>query len=160
MRPPWPTNEIARQQALDDSGITQRPPSSAFQRIAEQAALLAATPIAAVSFVDRNRQWLAARVGISDSERPRSESFCAFAIMRPGEPLIVTDATQDPRFVDNPAVLGAPYVRFYAGIPLVDAAGFALGALCVADTLPRLQMFDVYDLSHLARQAERLMSQR
>jgi len=57
-------------------------------------------------------------------------------------------------------VLGAPYVRFYAGIPLVDAAGFALGALCVADTSPRLHTFDVYDLSHLARQAERLMSQR
>ncbi|MBB4617256.1 GAF domain-containing protein [Sphingomonas abaci] len=160
MRPPWPTNEADRQRAVDASGITQRPPPTEFQRIAEQAASLASTPIAAISFVDRNRQWLAAKVGIADSERPRSESFCAFAIMRPGEPLIVTDATRDSRFLDNPAVLGAPYVRFYAGIPLVDTAGFALGALCVADTAPRLQAFDVYDLSHLARQAERLMSQR
>jgi GAF domain-containing protein len=160
MYPPWPVNEIDRQRAVDASGVTQRRQPTEFQRIAEQAAAVAAAPIAAISFVDRNRQWLAAKIGIEDSEQPRSESFCAFAILRPGEPLIVTDATRDPRFCSNPSVLGAPYVRFYAGIPLVDTAGFALGALCVADTSPRLQNFDVYDLSHLARQAERLMSPR
>ncbi|MEH3048137.1 GAF domain-containing protein [Sphingomonas adhaesiva] len=154
---PLPFDEAARQRAVDASGVTRRAANPELQRIVEQAASLAGAPIAAVSVIDRSRQWFAARVGIDDSERPRSESFCAFAILRPGEPLIVSDATLDPRFSHNPAVLGLPHVRFYAGIPLVDRAGFALGALCVADTRPRHEAFDAYDLSHLAREAERLM---
>ncbi len=158
--PPLPPNEAERQRAVDLSGITRRPANRELQRIVERAAALAGAPIAAVSVVDRSRQWFAAKVGIDDSERPRSESFCAFAILRPGEPLIVCDAMRDPRFAQNPAVLGLPHVRFYAGIPLVDRAGFALGALCVADTEPRRDAFDVYDLSHLAREAERLMMQQ
>jgi len=156
---PLPPDEVARQRAVDACGITLRPANRALQRIAEEAALLADAPIAAVSVVDRRRQWLAAKVGIDATETPRSESFCAFTILRPGEPLIVADAIRDPRFARNPAVTGVPHVRFYAGIPLVDRAGFALGALCVADTEPRFARFDVYDLSHLAREAERLMTQ-
>lgn len=159
MQPPLPHDEADRQRAVDASGITHRPPNRELQRIVEQAASLASAPIAAVSVVDRSRQWLAARVGIETTDTPRSESFCAFTILRPGEPLIVTDAILDPRFARNPAVVGSPHVRFYAGIPLVDRAGFALGALCVADTEPRLDFFDVYDLTHLARAAERLMTQ-
>ena len=159
MFPPLPPDEAARQRAVDACGITRRRPNHALQRIVEQAASLAAAPIAAVSVVDRSRQWLAARIGIAVAETPRSDSFCAFTILRPGEPLIVTDAVNDPRFAHNPAVVGSPHVRFYAGIPLVDRAGFALGALCVADTEPRVELFDIYDLSHLAREAERLMTQ-
>ncbi len=159
MYPPFPEDEPARQRAVDASGITRRPGNPALQRIVEQAASLAGAPIAAVSVIDRSRQWFAAKVGIDESEKPRSESFCAFAILRPGEPLIVCDAMRDPRFAQNPAVLGVPHVRFYAGIPLVDRSGYALGALCVADTQPRRDDFDVYDLTHLAREAERLMQQ-
>lgn len=153
-------NEEARQCAADASGITRRPPNTALQRIVEQAASLVGTPIAAVSVIDHGGQWLAAKVGIEDTDSPRAESFCAFAILRPGEPLIVADALADPRFAHNPAVLGLPHIRFYAGIPLVDRAGFALGALCVADIRPRRRTFDIYDLTHLARQAERLMTPR
>lgn len=160
MLPPFPPDEEERQRAVDACGITRRPANQQLQRIAEQAALLASASIAAVSVVDRSRQWLAAKVGIDVTETPRSESFCAFAILRPGEPLIVADAILDPRFSHNPAVVGTPHVRFYAGIPLVDRAGFALGALCVADTEPRLRLFDIYDLSHLAREAERLMTRQ
>lgn len=159
MQPPLPPDEEQRQLAVDASGVTRRTASLQLQRIVEHAASIASTTIAAISIVDRGRQWLAAKVGVDVQETPRSESFCAFAILRPGEPLIVTDATRDPRFAKNPAVLGAPYVRFYAGIPLVDQAGFALGALCVADEKPR-RLFDTYDLTHLAREAERLITLR
>lgn len=156
--PPHPDGELERQRAVDACGITRRPASRELQRIAEQAAALVGMPIAAVSVIDRHRQWLAARVGIDVTETPRDESFCAYTILRPGEPLIVADAIRDPRFAKNPSVTGVPHVRFYAGIPLVNLAGFALGALCVADTAPR-ERFDAYDLTHLARQAERLMTQ-
>ncbi|MGK6324479.1 GAF domain-containing protein [Sphingomonas sp. DT-51] len=128
------------------------------QSIVEEAARLTKAPIAAVTIIDKARQWFAARIGVEADEAPRSDAFCAHTILRPGEPLIVSDALQDPRFARNPAVLGDPRIRFYAGIPLVDRAGFALGALCVADTKPRLGMFDIYDLSHLARSVERLVS--
>lgn len=159
MHPPFPPDEELRQRAVDASGVTGRSANLQFQRIVEHAASIASTPIAAISIVDRSRQWLAAKIGVDVQETPRSESFCAFAILRPGEPLIVSDAMRDPRFAKNPAVTGAPYVRFYAGIPLVDQAGFALGALCVADDKPR-RLFDTYDLTHLAREAERLIALR
>lgn len=159
MHPPLPPDEELRQRAVDASGVTSRSAHLQFQRIVEHAASIASTSIAAISIVDRSRQWLAAKVGVDVQETPRSESFCAFAILRPGEPLIVSDATRDLRFAKNPLVVGAPYVRFYAGIPLVDQAGFALGALCVADDKPR-RLFDTYDLTHLAREAERLITLR
>lgn len=155
---PFPANEIARQRAVDHCGILLRPRNPELQRIVEEAARLARAPIAAISVVDRSRQWLAARIGIDAEEGPRRDAFCAHTILRPGEPMIVADARDDRRFGSNPAVTGHPHIRFYAGVPLVDHAGFALGALCVADTTPRLGRFDVYDLTHLARRAERIMA--
>lgn len=154
----FPLNEFQRQQAVDRSGIIRRPRSAELQRIVEDAARLARAPIAVISVVDRSRQWFAARTGIDAEEGPRADSFCTHTILRPGEPMIVTDARDDDRFAGNPAVRDHPHIRFYAGVPLVDKAGFALGALCVADTKPRLGTFDVYDLTHLARSAERIMA--
>lgn len=152
------TNEVLRQAAVDQTGIVRRPKHPALQSIVEDAARLAKTPIAAVTIIDQARQWFAARIGIDSEEGPRSEAFCAHTILRPGEPLIVLDTLEDVRFARNPAVLEAPHIRFYAGIPLVNRAGYALGALCVADTKPRSDDFDIYRLSHLARSAERLVS--
>lgn len=155
--PIW-ANEMQRQAAVDRTGITRRANHPALQSIVEDAARLAKTPIAAVTIIDRARQWFAARIGLDAEEGPRSEAFCAHTILRPGEPLIVLDTLADVRFVRNPAVIEAPHIRFYAGIPLVNRAGYALGALCVADTEPRLDTFDIYALSHLARTVERLVS--
>ncbi len=155
---PIGANEMQRQAAVDRTGITRRANNPALQSIVEDAARLAKTPIAAVTIIDRARQWFAARIGLDAEEGPRSEAFCAHTILRPGEPLIVLDTLADVRFARNPAVIEAPHIRFYAGIPLVNRAGYALGALCVADTEPRLDTFDIYALSHLARTVERLVS--
>lgn len=151
-------NEMQRQAAVDRTGIVRRAKDPALQSIVEDAARLAKVPIAAVTIIDQSRQWFAARVGLEYEEGPRGEAFCAHTILKPGEPLIVPDTLADPRFVQNPAVCGAPHIRFYAGIPLVNRAGYALGALCVADTHPRSEGFDIYALSRLARSAERLVS--
>jgi GAF domain-containing protein len=150
--------EAARQRAVDRSGALGGWGASDLQRIVERAAKIFQTPIAAISIIDQQRQWFAAGVGLVAPETPRSEAFCAHAIHRPGEPLIVTDATQDPRFSGNPMVTAEPGgVRFYAGVPLVDRNGYALGALCVVDTKAREEPENIIELTLLAHEAERAL---
>lgn len=156
--PALPDNEEERQRAVDRSGVIRRGRDAALQRVADRAAELACTPIAAVTIIDRDRQWLAARAGIDAEETPRAISFCAHAIHRPAEPMVVPDARRDKRFAGNPMVMFAPHIRFYAGIPLVDRQGYPLGALCVVDSRPRQEPPNLFELSLLAREAERLIA--
>jgi anti-sigma regulatory factor (Ser/Thr protein kinase) len=110
--------------------------------------------VALITLVDEDRQWFKSRVGVSVQETPRTISFCARAIEQPGL-MIVTDALQDQRFRDNPLVKGHPYVRFYAGAPLITPDGHALGTLCVADRVPReLTPDQIEALVALKRQVE------
>ncbi|MEG3163697.1 PAS domain-containing protein [Sphingomonas sp. PB2P19] len=100
------------------------------------AAELCATPVALVSLVEEEYQRFLARAGTDLESTPRSQSFCAHAMLG-ADVMQVSDATQDPRFADNPLVTGAPFIRFYAGAPLVSSEGVPLGALCVIDAEPR-----------------------
>ena len=100
------------------------------------AAAVCGVPKAAVSLIDTDRQWFKARLGIDGAQTSRDESFCAHAILTPGEVMTVEDARLDARFNDNPWVADAG-VRFYAGAPLVTRDGHALGAICVLDNKPR-----------------------
>lgn len=115
-------------QALeDDAHLTE---------ITAFASALCETPIALVSFVEKERQWFPARQGLETRETPRSASFCAHAMLEDGI-MVVPDATKDQRFQSNPLVAGDPAIRFYAGAPLVSRDGVPLGALCVIDRIPR-----------------------
>ncbi len=105
-------------------------------QITRFAALLCNTPTARVSLVDEVRQRFIARTGLTDRETPRSQSVCSHAMLQ-AEPLVVPDLTQDDRFKDYPPVIGEPYIRFYAGAPLISHEGAPLGSLCVIDTEPR-----------------------
>lgn len=134
---PLPVDELARLAELRKYEVLDTPPEKAFDDAVKLAAGICGTPMAVVSLVDESRQWFKARVGLAVEETPRELSFCAHAILHPQEMLVVSDATQDARFADNPQVTGPDEIRFYAGVPLVTAGGHALGTLCVIDTTPK-----------------------
>lgn len=150
-------NETVRQAAVDRTGILRRRGEPALQHIVEQAAQDYGVPVALVSIVDRRREFFAARTGTDMEGVPRKNALCLHAVKCPGEPVVATDARTDPRFARNPCVTGPPYVRFYAGVPLLDRAGYALGALCLMDTEPRDSAPSLFNLIRLAREAERII---
>ncbi|HEY4184145.1 MAG TPA: ATP-binding protein [Polyangia bacterium] len=116
--------------------ILDTPPEAAFDRLTRLAAELFDVPMAVVTIVDRDRQWFKSRFGVEARETPREVSFCAHTIEFPAV-LVVEDATTDPRFADNPLVNQEPWVRFYAGAPLVAANGERIGAFGILDKKPR-----------------------
>lgn len=115
---------LRRYQILD----TDTHPSFDCITVAASAAL--DVPIALISLVDDERQWFKSFIGLTVRETPRCYSFCSHAIEGDGV-FVIEDASQDPRFADNPLVTGEPSIRFYAGTPLIDNEGHALGTLCV-----------------------------
>ena len=122
--------------ALERSGMLSVRDDPAFDRLARLASRVLDAPIALVSLVDRDRQVFASCVGVGDTrETPLSQSFCQHAVAA-GEPLVVDDARQSELLKTNGAIdtLG---VVAYAGVPLIDDDGYALGTLCVADSRPR-----------------------
>jgi GAF domain-containing protein len=134
--PALPVSEAERIATLRDLLILDTEPEARFDLITTYAASQFAVPIVLVSLVDTNRQWFKSCVGLETSETPRDVSFCGHAILQTGI-LEIFDARADPRFADNPLVTGAPYIRFYAGCPLVMANGEAVGTLCLIDRMPR-----------------------
>ena len=130
-------DEEARLGALARYAVLDTPPEQAFDDLARLAALVCATPMAQINFVDRSRQWSKAAVGGPRGVMPRERGLCARAIAR-GEPLVVDTAVGDGAHVPGVALAyGDPTIRFYAGAPVVTPDGQAIGTLCVLDHRPR-----------------------
>jgi GAF domain-containing protein len=131
-----PRNEAARLNALYSHDILDTAFEAAFDDIAEIARWLAGASVGLISLIDKDRQWFKAKRGLEISEIPRDLAFCAHTILLK-QSLIVADALLDPRFADNPLVVGAPNIRAYAGVPLTTRDRHNLGTLCVIDHRPR-----------------------
>lgn len=130
-----PDGEDARLESLRRLDVLDTPREERFDRITRLAAHVAGTEIALVSLVDRDRQWFKSSVGLDVQSTSRDASFCAHAILDAG-PMVVEDATDDPRFADNPLVTGAPNIRMYVGHPIHAPDGAPVGTLCVIGRSP------------------------
>jgi PAS domain S-box-containing protein len=133
---PLPLDEPRRLAVLLNLNILDTPPEERFDRITRMAARLFHVPIALVSLIDKDRQWFKSRIGVALTESPRRTSFCTHAMLQDGV-MVVEDAAADTRFADNPMVLEAPHVRFYAGHPIAAPDGSKIGTLCLIDSAPR-----------------------
>jgi len=155
IEPGIPPDERDRLRAVRALRLLDTPPEERFDRITSLAARVLRVPKAYISMIDADREWLKSRVGMKAQENPRHLSFCGHAILG-DRPLVLADATADPRFVDNPLVNGPDGIRAYAGVPLTSEAGYKVGAFCVADHRVRhFSAEDVQTLEDLAAQVER-----
>lgn len=133
---PIPGNEAVRLAALDALDIVGTPPDTRFDAICRTAAALFRLPISLVSLVERDRQWFKAKCGFAAQETARGNAFCSYAIMEDSV-FVVEDARLDARFREKELVTQPPYIRFYAGAPLIIGQDIRVGTICVLGLEPR-----------------------
>ncbi|WP_153005237.1 GAF domain-containing protein [Aureimonas ureilytica] len=150
--------ERARLAALAAYGILDTPPEEGFDDIVLLARSLCSAPVALVSLVDRDRQWFKARSGFEPQQTPLSQSVCIHALGGEGL-LVIPDLTKDARTAANTLVTQDPFLRFYAGAPLITPSGEVLGSLCVIDHAPRPEGLREGEASALLALARQVMSQ-
>lgn len=158
--PPLP-DESGRLAALHRYRILDTLPEGVYDDIVDLARALCGTPQAVMSFIDEQRQWFKAAVGLDGEGTDRRIAFCDVAIRTPRNVTVVEDASQHQRFRHYPQVTGPDHLRFYAGVPMVTPDGQALGTVCVIDTRPRsLSDEQARQLQALARLAVQLLEAR
>ncbi|WP_211324896.1 PAS domain S-box protein [Chitinophaga skermanii] len=132
---PVPHNEKERVKALRSYKLLDSENEEAFDNIVQIASAVCKVPISLITLIDENRQWIKAKIGMDIVETAREDSFCQYTILH-NELLEIQDATKDDRLNKMEAVTGDDHIRFYAGYPLVDPKGYAIGSLCVIDKEP------------------------
>jgi diguanylate cyclase (GGDEF)-like protein len=154
---PPPSPESARLVAVRSHEMPDGLPELEFDAAARVAAALFEAPMAFVALMDTQRLWFKASVGIDLQQLELDFAQCAHSIVLPEVPLVIEDLRSDERLRGNPLVAGGPKLRFFAGAPVLDAAGQAVGAIAVLDVLPRgastVQLGALRDLTSVVRMA-------
>lgn len=133
---PIPQNEEERLLSLHTLGLLDTEPEERFDRITRMATKIFNAPISTLTLIDANREWFKSCEGLPGKEGDRAISFCGHALLAPTI-FVIPDTLKDPRFADNPMVVGKPFIRFYAGVPIMSADGQRVGVFCIKDTKPR-----------------------
>lgn len=128
--------EVARLEALRQYQILDTEPEEAYDNLAQLAAFICGTSISLVNFIDENRQWFKAKVGLNVSEMPRCVGL-SYLCQERRNVVVIPDTLADETLANNAVVTGYPYIRFYAGVPLITPKGDMLGTLCVIDQTPK-----------------------
>jgi hypothetical protein len=158
---PIPQDEDLRIKDLYTFGILDTTSEKEFDDLVELASQICKCPIAMISFVDKERQWFKAKKNVTQTQSDRASAFCAHTILS-NEILLVTDAKTDERFAENPNVTGKMQIGFYAGAPIISAAGHRLGSVCVIDNIKRqdLSAEQLRALEIIAAQVSQLLDLR
>jgi PAS domain S-box-containing protein len=152
-----PSLEQSRLATLDSYQIMDSPPEVAFDRLTRLAADIFEVPMASIALIDDKRQWFKSAVGLQERETPRDIAFCSH-IIESREAMVVEDAEIDDRFDCNPLVVGPPFIRFYAGCPLLTPTGMVLGTIWIGDTENRQRPSDE-QIDRLRSMADIVMSE-
>lgn len=158
---PIQERESERLSFLSQSDIMDSEAETAFDSVTRRVKDHFGVEIALVSLVDQNRQWFKSRCGIDVSETIRDVAFCNYTILST-DVMVVNDAQADLRFHNNPLVTGSPYIRFYAGAPIIVPDGLVLGTLCLIDSQPRDTFTDeqAAELSRAASAVSQLIQKK
>lgn len=153
---PTPENEEERLAAVHEHAILDTKPEERFDKLTREAVKKFGVPISMISIIDASREWYKSCQGLDIKEGDRKISFCGHALLAENV-FIIEDTLQDQRFVDNPMVVGFPFIRFYAGVALRDQkTKLPIGVFCIKDTKPRkLSVEEVGSLLSFAERAER-----
>jgi len=131
-----PVRESERLDALRSLNLLDTAPEERFDRITRLASQFFQVPTAYVAFIDKDRQWFKSGHGLCVGQTSRDSSFCQYTIHR-NEPFIIPDTLLHPVGRNHPLVVGEPFVRFYAGVPLTGPRGQKIGTFCIVDNKPR-----------------------
>lgn len=129
----------SRAAVLRELGILDTPPESAYDDLARLASSCCNSEIAAVNFVDDERHWTKAIVGVEGAQGTSVSadvSFCAATVATENGFLRVSDTATSDEWREHPFVTGPPFVRFYAGASIM-VSGEAVGVVCVFGNEPR-----------------------
>lgn len=152
---PIPINDKERVEAVKSLGLLDTAPEERFDRLTKEAVARFSVPISTVTLIDKDREWHKSVQGLTHREGPRDISFCGHTLVAQ-DTLIVEDTSHDPRFTDNPMVIGDPFIKFYAGKSLYDrTSNMPVGVFCIKDRKTRtMSLDDINDFLDLARRAE------
>ena len=161
MAAPLPVNERDRLIALQSYEIIDTAAETEYDAITNLASKICGTSVSLITMLDEKRQWFKSAFGTDVKETLREYAFCSYAIGEPEKPFVIPDMRKDHRFSENPLVTEDPHVVFYAGVPLKDNEGFAIGTLCVLDMEEKtLTDFQMHALQVLAGQVVKLLELR